>query len=816
MGHIISQSGSFAAPRANGALLSPFAHGALRFPLSRCASAAALACGCAFGIGLPGTALAQSPAPQNPPPVQATPAPPPVRVLPEVHVRGEAQRPEAGTRTVLTQDDIENTGATGMGDVMRYQPLVEAPGSVTGATRGASRYDRGGTTGFNIRGVEGNRVGLDVDGIEMPDAVGRAPMSNRAQEGSFGMGRDFIDPDMYSSVEILSGTTNAQRTAGGIGGAVSFRSLSPDAFVSAQKPFYAGAKLGYSSASDTWSKGATAAGLAGDVSALVRYARRDGHETGNHGGSGTDSFPQDWHSDALLLKGVWRASPQHRLELAADLYRKQNDSAFDAWNQAATAVSGRARQDADTARNTVYADHTWSPAGSPVLDQLNTRVFFQNTDMEDLTRTTALADGKVDTDLSRNTTHAAGFSSVADKRFGAHQVKLGLNHSRTGNDHPFDSTSDSATRQPFPDTLTQRTGVFVEDTADVTVGGRRLALVPGLRVDRIDARIRNASGFGNTRITPAELEAMYGNAPAHTIVSPSFAVLYDLQPGFTAYAQWKRSGRAPSNAERFGYWNGGGGSYALLGDRDLKKETSNAFDVGVKGTPAPGVTLAASAFYTRYQDFIAYTRYTRANNPEKFVNIQRSLNILYQASNRDEATIYGTELSARLEHGTWAPAARGLYSTWALGWSRGTSRSGYAGDGDVALDTVQPAKAVVGVGYDAPQRTWGLNLTGTLVRGKQAEATNRNAFSNNPGATLAPATTELFRVPGFARWDLAGYWRISRHARWFAGIYNLGDKRYWSYSNSRSLQPASAQDRQQIALSTAPGRTYAVGLSVDF
>ena len=228
------------------------------------------------------------------------------------------------------------------------------------------------------------------------------------------------------------------------------------------------------------------------------------------------------------------------------------------------------------------------------------------------------------------------------------------------------------------------------------------------------------------------------------------------------------------------------------------------------------MTLAASAFYTRYQDFIAYTRYTRANNPEKFVNIQRSLNILYQASNRDEATIYGTELSARLEHGTWAPAARGLYSTWALGWSRGTSRSGYAGDGDVALDTVQPAKAVVGVGYDAPQRAWGLNLTGTLVRGKQAEATNRNAFSNNPGATLAPATTELFRVPGFARWDLAGYWRISRHARWSAGIYNLGDKRYWSYSNSRSLQPASAQDRQQIALSTAPGRTYAVGLSVDF
>lgn len=816
MGYFTTAVGVSDAPRASGASgvfsSSPSSFsspGSVRAPFA-CHGVARATATLALLLGTAGTALAQQQAVSEAPAAQLT-----AQVLPEVHVRGEAQRPDAGTRTVITQDDVEKTGATSMADVVRYQPLVEAPGNVAGATRGASRYDRGGTTGFNIRGVEGNRVGLDVDGIEMPDAVGRAPMSNRAQEGTFGMGRDFIDPDMYSSVEILSGTTNAQRTAGGIGGAVSFRSKSPEDFVSARKPFYAGAKLGYNGASDTWTKGVTAAGLQGDFSALVSYSRRDGHETENHGGA-VASFPEDWHTDALLLKGVWRASPQHRLELAADIYRKQNDSVFDAWNQAATAVTGLARQNADTARNTVHADHTWTPTGSALLDQLNTRVFWQTTDMKDVTRTTALASGVVDTDLSRDTTRTAGFSSVADKRWVNHQVKLGLNYSRAENEHPFESTSDSSTRQPFPDTVTQRTGVFLEDTIDFIVGGKRLALVPGLRVDRIDPRIRNVSSFGNTRITAAELEAMYGNAPAHTIVSPSFAVLYDLQPGLTAYAQWKRSGRAPNNGEMFGYWNGGGGNYALLGDRDLKKETSNAFDMGVKGTPTPGVTLAASAFYTRYEDFIAYTRYTRASNPERFTNIQRSLTILYQASNRDEATIYGTELSARLDHGTWAPAARGFYSTWALGWSRGHSKSNFAGDGDVPLDTVQPAKAILGVGWDAPQRAWGLNLVGTFVRGKQAESTNRNAFSNNPGATLTDSTTMLFRVPGYARFDLAGYWRLSPNTRLSAGIYNLGDKRYWAYSNSRSLQPASVQDRQQIALSTAPGRTYAVSLNVDF
>ncbi|WP_235579159.1 TonB-dependent receptor [Pseudorhodoferax sp. Leaf274] len=738
-------------------------------------------------------------------------------VLPEVKVTAEAVRREAGTRTVLTQDDVERTGGNSIADVIRYQPLVEAPGTVQGATRGASRYDRSGTTGYNIRGVEGNRIGLDVDGIEMPDAVGRAPMTARSEDGTFGMGRDFIDPYLYSSVDIQSGTTNSQRTAGGIGGAVSFRSKSPEDYVHADKPFYAGARLGFSEADSAWAKGLTLAGQQGDLGVLLAYSRRDGKETRPNSDSDTvRAAPEDWHSDALLLKGVLRVNPQHKFELSADLYRKQNDSTFDSWNSAATAITGLSRQDSRTRRDTLSAAHTWTPGAGGPFDQVNTRVFVQNTDMDDLTDTVTLATGALIREVSQNTTQQAGFSSVADKRIANHAIKFGVNYSRSSNEHPFTSTAANAAGQPFPDTVTQRAGVFIQDTIDFQVGGRRLAVVPGLRVDRVDPRIRNTGSFGNNRITQEELEEMYGKAPATTIVSPSLALLYDVTPGLTAYAQYKRSGRAPTNSEIFGYWNSGGGSYALLGDRNLKKETSNAFDVGLKGSPVPGVTFAGSVFYTQYDDFISYTRYTRANNPEKFVDIQDNLSILYQASNRDEAHIYGTELSVRLDHGTWTPAARGLYSTWALGYSKGSAKSSYAGDKDVPLDTVQPGKAIVGIGYEAPERAWGLNLTGTFVRGKQAIATNRQSFTNNPGAELTDSTVTLFRVPGFARFDIAGYWRINKNVRVNAGIFNLTDKRYWAYSNTRSLQPALPQDRQQIEVSTAPGRTVAVNLNVDF
>ncbi|MCJ7461891.1 TonB-dependent receptor, partial [Streptococcus suis] len=102
----------------------------------------------------------------------------------------------------------------------------------------------------------------------------------------------------------------------------------------------------------------------------------------------------------------------------------------------------------------------------------------------------------------------------------------------------------------------------------------------------------------------------------------------------------------------------------------------------------------------------------------------------------------------------------------------GTSKSYYAGDKDVPLDSVLPRKAIVGVGYDAPARQWGLNLTGTFVAGKQAVATNRDSYLN-AGTGLTDSTTELFRVPGYAIFDLAGYWQVAKNVRLNAGIYNL-------------------------------------------
>ncbi len=750
-------------------------------------------------------AWAQAPASQAALPVQ-------VAQLPQVDVVEETER-QPGTLTTVSGDALER--ANSMKDVVRHQPLVAAPGTVAGTSRNRSSFDRSGTTGYNIRGIEGNRVGLDVDGVEMPDATTR-PYVSRVGVNTFGAGRDFIDPEMFSSAQIQSGTTPARRTAGGIGGAVSFRTKAASDYLRDDKPSYLGAKIGYDSADRSWNESFTGALRSGDADGLIAYSRRDGHASRNHSPT-VDSYPNDWHSNALLLKGGLRVDGSNRLELSADLYRRQNDTFFHGWNNAGTALTEASRQASDTERNTLQLTHQWTPRNAWV-DHADTRLFYQDTATRDLTDTTTLATGAAVRNRSENRTRTWGLSTTADKRIGRHLLSFGANASTQDVDRPW---AVEGFMKPQPDTTTDRLGAFVQDEITFDAGGQRLAVIPALRVDRVEIQTRDLSNFVGGVLTEQDVQRLYGSPPSTTIVSPSLAVTYDLAPRLRSYAQYKRGGRAPSPGEIFGSWNmasnyATGNQYALVGNRDLKEETSDAFELGLTGHPTPGVQLHSALFYTRYSDFIAYTRYTRASAPGLFTNVPAHIGTIYQAENRDEATIYGFELSARLEHGQWSPAAQGLYTTWALGLSRGTSRSNYAGDRKVDLDSVLPRKAIIGVGYDAPMRRWGLNLTGTFVAGKRAEATNRDSFTNNPGASLGDASTELFRVPGYATFDLSGYWQLNPSVRLQAGIYNLGDKRYWDYASARNLQPALARDQRDIELLTSAGRTVAVSMSVAF
>lgn len=135
----------------------------------------------------------------------------------QMTVTAPAPVQKAGSEHSISARELENKGANDFGSIMRYEPLISATGASGGSGNGKSGFDRGGYTGYNIRGMESNRVGIDVDGIAQPNATGRGYVG-RAGLNTFGIGRDYIDPYMYGSVDIQSGATSTETANSAIGG----------------------------------------------------------------------------------------------------------------------------------------------------------------------------------------------------------------------------------------------------------------------------------------------------------------------------------------------------------------------------------------------------------------------------------------------------------------------------------------------------------------------------------------------------------------------------------------------------------------------
>jgi hypothetical protein len=108
--------------------------------------------------------------------------PPPVIAAEEEEITITGTRTERSVRespssiTVIKADDVDRGSVNNLEDLIRYEPGVSAG-------RDPRRF---GFQDFNIRGIEGNRVLIQVDGIRQPESF---------SFGSTRIGRDSFDPD---------------------------------------------------------------------------------------------------------------------------------------------------------------------------------------------------------------------------------------------------------------------------------------------------------------------------------------------------------------------------------------------------------------------------------------------------------------------------------------------------------------------------------------------------------------------------------------------------------------------------------------------
>ncbi len=701
-----------------------------------------------------------------------------------------------------------------LANIVRYQPLVTAPATASGA---GNVWDSNGNAGYNIRGIEGNRIGLEVDGIALPDA---APKPDATSMNAFAVGREYFDPEMMQEVSIATGAQTAGNGAAGLGGKVRFRSKSPQDFLSADRSTYAAYKFAHDAGNTSRLHSATGAWQSANSSnssepsalqSMLVVAKRDGAQTKTLGAVAPN--PDDWRSQSVLAKLNWTIQKNQRLAFTIDHFEHDSQRAFS--SRISPTYPQGVQQFANTDRQRFSVDYDHSLDAS-WIDHLSLRAYVQDAAQKDRSLAHYVLSGKANyrTIETAYLNKLKGLSLDAEKNVDRHALNYGLKFESSSSQRPWredrlviaTGEHQITNKNRMADMDGKTIAAYVNDQIGFDLLGQRASVTPGLRFEQRKLNPKNLK----TYIIGVPAAAKEIQAETSHFITPS--VRFDVQhtPSLSSFAAFSRNTRPVSAAEKTGTYDsfsytGTGQGYAILGNPKLKNETSQAFELGLNAQPHPALELQVSGFYNRYQDFIEYV--IQAPDSVNYPTISYGL---YRPENIGKAATWGAEFAAQLHFAHWLPEWRGTTANVAWGAANGTAENSKTGQRDF-LPSVTPMKASAGLRYDAPSKHFGAGFNLVYVDGKQAPVD----VVSGGGVTAA-----RFAVPAYHLLDVSAYWRVYKNIKLNLAVFNLSNQKYWDYASSRKL--AAMKDAKDLAAVTEierqvmPGRSVVLSAELSF
>ncbi|MFT3728957.1 MAG: TonB-dependent hemoglobin/transferrin/lactoferrin family receptor [Terricaulis sp.] len=680
------------------------------------------------------------------------------------------------TVSVITDQDIENQLADSIKDIVRYEPGVSVRASPSRFGAALASTGRDGNSGFNIRGLEDNRVLMTVDGIRIPDGFSFGP-------AAFGRG-DYVDLDLLRSVEILRGPASALYGSDGVAGAVSFITKDPSDFLHGDENFAGRARVSYGGADESWAENVIAAGRASDWSAYLSYTRRDGHELDNQGdndalnASRTTPNPQEAESNAVLARVVFAPSDTQRFRLTYDWGNRQVDT--DALSGRSATVLNLIGTDKSD-RQRVSFDHHFELSNS-FITRGYWAVYWQDANSSEF----SFEDRNPAADRTRLTTFdntvwggAVQLESVATTGWFEHHFVYGGDYSKTHQEGLRDGTvpsvGDFFPQRAFPITDYTMAGAFLQDEISVDEG--RLTFFPALRYDTYDLTPHADALF------PA---ATAGQSDSH--LSPKFGIVAWPSEHFGAYVNYAEGFKAPAPSQVNNFFQNPIFGYTSIPNPDLQPETSSSFEAGVRMRDidfAGGAWRGSLAgFGAWYDDFITQDVVGGSGAPGD--------PLIFQYINIASAQISGIEASISA---SWRNGF-GLRFAYSTADGEDTSLGGHA-----PLNSVEPWKLVAGLTYDDPDGRFG----GQLIATHSAAKDPRDIDSSS-------CATTCFASPSFTIVDLTAYWNITGQASLRIGAFNLTDEKYWWWGDVRGNDASSTV----LDAYTQPGRNFSASIAYRF
>ena len=662
---------------------------------------------------------------------------------------------------------------------------------------------RSGGEGVNIRGLQGNRVTTTVDGIPLPEAQESKHFISYGVE--FGRA-DYVDVSSLRSSDVqYAGSANS------LSGSVNFATLEPADLLKGRA---LGGLIGsgYNSTDNSVYGTIGGAGKIGGYQGMVMTTIRNGDQTknkGTNGGTGVDRTepnPADTQNNYVLTKHYYQLNDQHRVGAAFEHQRKKiktdlltlNDTNID--RNTGVQTKGNAIDRVKRTRFSLSHDynneHGW-------LQNAKTQVYYQNAGTDNYRHRLGSNNYRLEKSDVNYKTHGINTNLMSFIDGNIPQVLrygLSYNHTKATNYLYYERPAYGNSRhayfngKPTSDTKQHKVTGYFED--EIAFG--KWIVTPQV-------------GFVHYRMTPSgdnsEVAQFQPSKSSETKFTPKLSLEYRAAPEFIPYVQYSRGVRTPSAQQLTSYFfesvtyfvprmGPQTANVAVVGNPNLRSETADNFEIGVKGQNEK-LQYLVTGYYNHYKNFIDWV-----SKPTQ------GYTTFIQYDNLDKAKVYGFTADVKWKF------YKDFYLAEGISYSRGkASNKGVK----TPINSIQPLKVRAGLGYEG--ETFGANIQWTYNRGKSdKDIEQSSAYLYNP-------------TGGYSVFDLGAYWKPVENLTLTAGVNNLFNKKYWNWNDISYLALLSkatqdqGRDPSSIPLAitsgnadrySAPGRNFNVGVRYEF
>lgn len=684
--------------------------------------------------------------------------------------------------------------------------------------------------GFSMRGVEGNRVGISVDGVNLPDSEEN---SLYARYGNFNSSRLAIDPELVQGIDIMRGSDSFNSGSGSLGGSVNYRTLGADDIVFPENNWGVLLKNSYASKNREWTHTAGVGYKDEKFDMALLYSYRDGHEMKSNGTGeairGRERGvpdPATHKNRSYLAKLGYFITPSHKVSLSFNAQRDNNW--VDEESYSLTQSSWREVRDFGKRYNSNLA-YEYFPENNRLLSYIKADIDLQQTDIgSENTKGDQQYDfsvpywpkplkpernaNEIQTTNMKNKFKRASLRADSmpwEILWGTHQFTVRTSVSQKDFENENNKTFYTGERTEESIQHPVRTRSFMAQLQDNVIWNEIFSSQLGVRYDwdqlvpqdlKATCRACSAKPASNT------FQSVSGSLGLDAQVNETWKVGYNISTGY----------RVPTASEMYFSFEHPQGNW--FPNPKLKAEQALNNSIHIQAEHSVG-TYNLNVYHSRYKNFLTEQESIFEKINPYYFEDSRSGELFYttiaqQAVNIDRATVSGVELTTKTNLDqvvSFIPEGWKFLAN--LGYSKGRLKGTEA-----SMLSIQPIKVILGFGYEDPEDRWGLNARMTYLGAKKAKDAQVIDYSSRRYKEIK---TYPYLNGSATLFDVYGFYKINKHVILRAGIYNILNRKYHTWDVLRGINQFSTTDavdpqRKGLERFYAPGRNFAGAVEIRF